>query len=602
MIALRNIFRLCCAMMAIAIFPVTLGWNMVPSPFAEPRNHSSNPFDTIRTDLTAYRWPMKTSRAITSSLGEFRSTHFHAGIDISTGDTIGLPVIASRDGYISRIAVSPTGYGKILHLRHADRYTTAYAHLSGFPPWIDSLVHAEQLRNECYPVVLTLPPNALRVTAGQVIAYAGDTGSGSAHLHFEIRDEFNNTINPLLAEGFTIDDALPPHFKSLAFVPIAGGGTVNGSRRIMFARPRQTSKGKYVIDDIPVLVGTAGLAVDVRDISDFSKYYHGFHRLSFVVDGKELFGVLYDRVPLREGHQIRLVYLQDPEAKRRGRFHKAYMDTEYRLPFFPGYSRGSGTLNSLTLTPGRHEFTLTCTDYNGNAAVLRGAFQSRAGQTALQGGANSADTPSSASQADRIDPAQAGELLADRGKVRVRYQRGAVFFPIDLTLTPLGEGAAGYAVRPEGVPLDGGLEFIMRLPQRMHHAGIYRRDGSTWEFRSRATPDSNGFVSIHEHSFLGDFSLREDTHPPEIYRLKIEKSGSRPRIFFRFRDDLAGVEYKELKLYIDKTLIIPEIDGEHRRATARPGSSLTRGSHLLTISIADNMGNTRVIKHPFRVR
>jgi hypothetical protein len=561
------------------------------------------PFDTIRTDLTAYRWPMKTSRQITSSLGEYRSTHFHGGIDISTGDTIGLPVLASRDGYISRVTVSPSGYGKILHIRHADHYTTSYAHLSGFPRWLDSLVRAEQFRNECYPVDMIFPANALSVTAGQIVAYAGDTGLGSAHLHFEIRDEFNNSINPLLAEPFTIDDTLPPQFKTLAFVPLDSCGTVNGSRNIKFTRPRQISAAEYVIDDAPVLYGTAGLAVDVRDRSDRSKYYHGFYRLSFEVDGKELLGVLYDRVPLREGHQIRLVYLQDPRARERGRFHKAYIDTDHRLPIFPGYSRGSGTLNTFTLTPGRHTFTLTCTDYKGNVAVLRGAFQSEGGPTALQGGADFAEIASSASPGDRIDPAHAGELIVDRGKVRVRYLRNAVFYPIDLTLAPLEhDSAEGYAVRPEGVPLDGGLTFIMKLPERMSQAGIYKRDGSTWEFRARATPDSNGFVSIRQRRFLGDFSIREDSRPPEIYRLRIEKSGSRPGISFRFRDNLAGVEYKELKVYIDGRMIIPEIDGEHRRATARPESSLTRGSHLLTISIADNMGNTSVTNHPFRVR
>jgi murein DD-endopeptidase MepM/ murein hydrolase activator NlpD len=93
---------------------------------------------------------MGTSRVMTSSFGEFRSTHFHAGIDISTGDTVGLPVVASRDGYVRRISVSPNGYGKILHIRHADRYTTSYAHLQGFPAWIDQLIRAEQHRRGCF--------------------------------------------------------------------------------------------------------------------------------------------------------------------------------------------------------------------------------------------------------------------------------------------------------------------------------------------------------------------------------------------------------------------------------------------------------------------
>jgi hypothetical protein len=76
----------------------------------------------------------------------------------------------------------------------------------------------------------------------------------------------------------------------------------------------------------------------------------------------------------------------------------------------------------------------------------------------------------------------------------------------------------------------------------------------------------------------------------------------KPSISFRFRDNLSGVEYKEVKVYIDGIVVIPEIDGEHRRATAQPPSPLAKGSHRLTIHVSDRMGNRAEVERSIHVR
>ena len=75
-------------------------------------------FDTISTKVDDYIWPTKIPRRITSSFGEFRSNHFHAGLDISTENKIGVGVFAMREGYVEKATVSPYGYGKIIVLKH----------------------------------------------------------------------------------------------------------------------------------------------------------------------------------------------------------------------------------------------------------------------------------------------------------------------------------------------------------------------------------------------------------------------------------------------------------------------------------------------------
>jgi hypothetical protein len=57
-------------------------------------------------------WPTKLGKSYSSNFGEFRSDHFHMGLDIKTNGKIGMEVLAIEDGYISRIRSDYNGYGK----------------------------------------------------------------------------------------------------------------------------------------------------------------------------------------------------------------------------------------------------------------------------------------------------------------------------------------------------------------------------------------------------------------------------------------------------------------------------------------------------------
>jgi hypothetical protein len=102
----------------------------------------------------------------------------------------------------------------------------------------------------------------------------------------------------------------------------------------------------------------------------------------------------------------------------------------------------------------------------------------------------------------------------------------------------------------------------------------------------------------------GTVAVLTDDTPPQISRLKLPTSYARQPhdISFSVRDDLVGVEYNELKLYIDGVFAIPNIDGEHRRVTHRFARPLARGSHHLVILLQDRLGNTTEIRRTFAVR
>ena len=75
--------------------------------------------------------PLKIPLLMSANFGELRPNHFHSGIDLKTQGRIGLPVYAMDDGYVSRVVVSPWGFGRAVYISHSSGLTTAvsYTHL-----------------------------------------------------------------------------------------------------------------------------------------------------------------------------------------------------------------------------------------------------------------------------------------------------------------------------------------------------------------------------------------------------------------------------------------------------------------------------------------
>lgn len=89
-----------------------------------------------------YIFPLRNVAGLYSAnFGEMRPNHFHSGIDIKTDGMTGKPVLATADGYISRIAVTPGGYGRAIYITHPNGTTSVYGHLSKFRDDIEKYVH-----------------------------------------------------------------------------------------------------------------------------------------------------------------------------------------------------------------------------------------------------------------------------------------------------------------------------------------------------------------------------------------------------------------------------------------------------------------------------
>ena len=93
-----------------------------------------------------------------------RALRMHQGIDYAAGT--GTPILAPSDATVDTVA-QQSGYGNVVILRHNNKLTTLYAHMSRFETGLKA---------------------GSKVKAGQVIGYVGTTGrSTGPHLHMEVR-------------------------------------------------------------------------------------------------------------------------------------------------------------------------------------------------------------------------------------------------------------------------------------------------------------------------------------------------------------------------------------------------------------------------------
>lgn len=117
----------------------------------------------------------------------------HKGVDYSA--SIGTPVKTTGDGKIVFHGVK-NGYGNVVEIEHGQKYSTLYAHLSGF--------------KSGHKVGST-------VKQGDVIGYVGKTGLATGpHLHYEFRiaGQHVNPVTAKLPRSLPMDKAVLAKFKA----------------------------------------------------------------------------------------------------------------------------------------------------------------------------------------------------------------------------------------------------------------------------------------------------------------------------------------------------------------------------------------------------
>ena len=238
-----------------------------------------------------FQFPLDIEAVISGSFGELRASHFHSGVDFTTQGKIGLPVYSVDYGHISRIVVSPVGYGKALYIDHPNGYTSVYAHVNDFAPKIETIVNNLQYQKETFAFEQYFKPGEIVVAKGELIAYSGNTGSsGGPHLHFEIREtEQQKPVNVHFL-NLPVKDDIPPHIEAICIYPLDETSRVNGKSTPLYLQAVKT-QGRYYIKGNPRITasGTIGLGIETLDYFTGSWRKCGVYSIVLKVDNKNWF-------------------------------------------------------------------------------------------------------------------------------------------------------------------------------------------------------------------------------------------------------------------------------------------------------------------------
>lgn len=315
-----------------------------------------------------YLWPTDASTLMTSSFCEFRPRHYHAAIDIKTWQQTGYKIFAIDDGYVYRIRVASTGYGKAIYLKLKDGNFVVYGHLEGFNSRLDA--YTDSLRLAARNNVLDVYPKAHQfpVKKGDHLGFTGATGIGVPHLHFEIRDQHQRPINPLQFYKDIIQDNISPLARYLAVIPAGGASFINFQPDTLILAVSQNARVKM---DKPIyLSGKAYLALRTYDLSDGIDNRFGLYGAEMAINDSLVYKVKYDRFSYDETRLIEIDKNFSLWRKGLRAYHNFYRHPANSLPFYGDTPRGGGLLSGKSLREGKNTVVLKVYDYFGNTLEI----------------------------------------------------------------------------------------------------------------------------------------------------------------------------------------------------------------------------------------
>lgn len=221
---------------------------------------------------------------LSGNFGELRANHFHGGLDFKTQGVVGKPVRNIADGYVSRVTVTPGGYGQAVYMVHDNGYTSVHGHLLRFAPAIAKVVEEYQYENETFAVDLEFEPDRFRFAQGEVFAWSGNEGySFGPHLHMEIRKtETGEYIDPLQFYMDKIKDTTAPRATHIMIYPQRGKGVLNGKQ----------AKQLFALANLKKPLeawGEIAIGIKAYDYMDGTHNNYGVRTVKLYVDSVEVF-------------------------------------------------------------------------------------------------------------------------------------------------------------------------------------------------------------------------------------------------------------------------------------------------------------------------
>ncbi len=312
-----------------------------------------------------YPNPVKIPVYLSATFAEIRNNAFHAGVDIKTQGVEGKEVFAVADGYVSRIGVSPYGYGKVLYITHNDGFTSVYAHLSKFNKNIGEFVKDNQYEKKSFSQNIFLEEGEFPIKRGDFIGFTGNSGgSGGPHLHYEIRyTETQEPVNPLFF-GLKIKDTMKPNIKGFAIYPLENS-IVNNRDDAVYCKVSKCDDGYFVDNPTFNVNGNIAFGINVFDQADGSSNKNGPYSIELFVEDSLIFSMKSYKYSYSETRYVNSLIDYSHFVRNKERFIRTEIDVFNKLSVYDERNGIVAVNEGDTLN-----MKYVVKDYNDNVSTL----------------------------------------------------------------------------------------------------------------------------------------------------------------------------------------------------------------------------------------
>ena len=484
-----------------------------------------------------YRFPVTIPVALSGNFGELRTNSFHAGLDFRTQQTVNKPIVAIADGYISRIYISPSGFGLALFVNHPETgHTSVYAHLNSFARPIAEYARARQYELERFRIDVRVESGRFPVRKGEQIALSGNTGSSTGpHLHFEIRDtETQDPLDPMEFLGH-IRDTTPPELQGIAFFPQRGQGVINGSQEPVRLAVRRNQAGNPLpLTETINAWGRIGVGVRAVDRMDGQAgFIFGIKHIRLFVDDELVFSSSMHRFPLAKRRMLNSFIDFDHWRNTGERFMRSFIEPGNQLPFFQN-TQGDGfiDINEERIFNLRYELE----DHNGNTRTFRFAINGQPQEIEYQEWC-----------VNFMSWRFANSFIDFNNGFSLNIPQGNLYNSFCFSHTATSNPnffSDVHQVNDSFVPLHNEATMWIQLtdnvPENRTNLGIVRlavNGARTW-IGGRY---SNGGIETAIRELGNQYAVTIDNTPPVITPLEPNTWAGRRRIRIRLTDDLSGI-------------------------------------------------------------